>query len=91
MGRYNPSIFKPVIMDQETIDLVMSLKDWHKNKVDQLEMVKENQGAIKFESKNGDQIELPEEHVTGFKYGIEVALSVLGEFPIKITENENNQ
>ena len=91
MGRRFPTILKPIIMDGITAEFVMQLKEWHQNNIDQLEMVKNTEGSIKFESKNGDQIELPKEHIKGFKYGIEVALTVLGEFPIKIEQDKSNQ
>lgn len=70
--------------------IIFDLKEWFEKRVEHLQIIidKENESKIIIEGENGEQIELPEELKKGFHFGIQTAIEVLGEFPVKITKNQ---
>jgi hypothetical protein len=74
-------------MDEEQlIEMIIQTKEWYDKKVAQLEQVANTRDyKIKFQGEDGNQEELPEEHSKGFYLGVLTALEILGEFPIKIS------
>jgi hypothetical protein len=74
--------------------IILQTNEWFDSKIDQLKLVidKENDSKILFEGKEGEKVELPEEMKKGFYFGIQTAIEVFGEFPVKITKtNESNE
>lgn len=74
--------------------IILQTNEWFDGKIDQLKLVidKENDSKILFEGKEGEKVELPEEMKKGFYFGIQTAIEVFGEFPVKITKtNESNE
>lgn len=74
-------------------EIILQTKEWFDGKIENLQVIidKKNDSKILFEGKDGEKVELPEEMEKGFYFGIETAIEVLGEFPIKITKtNESN-
>lgn len=73
--------------------IILQTNEWFVGKIDQLKLVidKENDSKILFEGKEGEKVELPEEMKKGFYFGIQTAIEVFGEFPVKIAKtNESN-
>lgn len=73
--------------EQQLQGIILQTKEWFDNKVSQLNQVieKNEDSKIFFENKNGDKVELPEEHKKGFIMGIQLAIEVLGKFPVNIS------
>ncbi len=71
-------------------EIILQTNEWFDNKIKQLKLVlgNGNDSKILFEGKDGDKVELPEEMKEGFYFGIQTAIEVLGEFPVKITKSE---
>lgn len=70
--------------------IIFDLKEWFEKRVEHLQIIidKENESKIIIEGENGEQIELPEELKKGFHFGIQTAIEVFGEFPVKIIKNK---
>lgn len=80
--------------EEQYQEIILQTNKWFDKKIEQLKLVidKENDSKILFEGKDGDKVELPEEMKKGFYFGIQTAIEVFGEFPVKITKtNENNE
>lgn len=75
---------------QDCIEVILQTNKWFDKKVQQLNLIidKENPQKIFFQGKDGEQIELPEDYKKGFYVGIQTALEVLGEFPVKIEKTK---
>ncbi len=74
--------------------IILQTNQWYEKKVDQLKFLIENKedNKILFEGKEGDKVELPEKLKEGFFFGLQTAIEILGEFPVKISKtNDNNQ
>lgn len=72
---------------EELLEIVLGLQSWHGNIVKQLELVTEHDGEIRVDDGDGNQIKLEGDIAKGVKYGVIVALGLIKEFPLKITEN----
>ncbi|AUR87722.1 hypothetical protein NVP1103O_65 [Vibrio phage 1.103.O._10N.261.52.F2] len=74
-------------MDSQTLELAEAIQEWHKNKVDQLELVNEHSEAgIKL----GDvEIEAGTDLHKGFKLGVFIALEQFKELPFSLERNES--
>lgn len=74
-------------MDEEQlIEMIVSTKGWYDGSRDALkQIIEQKDHKIKFQGEDGNQVELPEEHMEGFRLGILAALEVFGEFPISIS------
>jgi hypothetical protein len=73
--------------------IILQTNEWFDKKIEQLQLLidNKNDSKILFEGKEGEKVELPEEMKKGFLFGIQTAIEVLGEFPVKITKtNESN-
>lgn len=72
------------------LQMILDTKEWHDNKVGQLQQIVEMKDTSKilFEGKDGEKVALPEEHSKGFIMGIQLALEVIGKFPISISKEE---
>lgn len=72
--------------EEEYLDIVLQLKDWHDNKIASLQQLVDADEKIKFiiENTEGEQIELPQKHRKGFELGIRLAIETFGTFPVKI-------
>ena len=75
-------------MDSQTLELAQAIQEWHKNNVDQLELVNEKANA---NIKLGDiEIEAGTDLHKGFQIGVMVALNQFKELPFSL-ERTNNQ
>lgn len=72
--------------------IILDLNDWFNKKVEQLQLVitKENDSKILFEGNDGEKVALPEEMKKGFYFGIQTAIEVFGEFPVKISRADDS-
>jgi hypothetical protein len=72
--------------------IILQTNEWFEEKIKQLQLLidKKNDSKIFFEGKDGDKLELPEELKKGFFFGIQTAIEVLGEFPVKITKTDDS-
>lgn len=73
--------------------IILDLDEWFGKKIEQLQLVidQQNDSKILFEGKEGEKVELPEEMKKGFYFGIQTAIEVFGDFPVKITQtNDSN-
>lgn len=78
---------------EQYLQIIMQTNEWFDKKREQLQLLIDNKNSskISFEGEEGKKVDLPEDYKKGFYLGIETALEVLGEFPIKITKpNDNN-
>lgn len=78
---------------QQYLEFILQANKWYNSKMKQLQLIidKENDSKIMFQGDDGGNVELPEEMKKGFHFGIQTAIEVLGEFPIKISQsNESN-
>ena len=67
--------------------IILQTNEWFDKKIKQLQLVvdKDNDSKILLEGEDGQKIELPDELKKGFYFGIQTAIEVFGEFPVKIT------
>ena len=74
--------------EEQYQEIILQTNEWFDKKIEQLKLVidKQNDSKILFEGKDGDKVELPEEMKKGFYFGIQTAIEVFGEFPVKITK-----
>ena len=72
--------------------IVLDLHDWFGKKIEQLQLViaNEKDSKILFEGKDGEKVGLPEEMKKGFYFGIQTAIEVFGEFPVKISRPDGS-
>lgn len=72
--------------NKDVLDLMNNLKQWHENIVTQLETIANapDDMNIKFDDENDAVIDLPKEMRTPFKAGVQVAINIIGEFPVTI-------
>ena len=78
---------------QQYQEIILQTNEWFESKIEQLQFLidNKNESKILFEGKEGDKVELPDELKKGFYFGIQTAIEVLGEFPVKISKtNEGN-
>ncbi len=74
-------------MDSQTLELAQAIQEWHKNKVDQLELVNEKGDAS---IKLGDiEIEAGTDLHKGFKLGVTIALDQFSTLPFSLERNES--
>lgn len=76
--------------EQKYQDIILQTGEWFDKKVEQLKLIvdKDNPQKIFFQGKDGEQVELPDDHKKGFYLGIQTAIEVLGEFPVKISKTK---
>lgn len=73
--------------EEQLTQIVLHTKEWYDNKISQLNTVieKKEDSKILFEGENGEKVELPEQHKKGFLMGVQMAIEVLGKFPVNIS------
>lgn len=75
------------------LEIILHTNEWFENKIRQLQLIidNENDHKIFIENKDGEKVELPEDLKRGFNFGIQTAIEVFGQFPIKISKpNDSN-
>ncbi len=74
----------------EYIEIILQTNEWFDKKIEQLQLLidNKNDSKILFQSKDGEKVEMPEELKKGFYFGIQTAIEVIGEFPVKITKSK---
>ena len=73
---------------EQYLEFILQANSWYNKKMEQLQLIvdKENDSKIMFQGEDGEKVELPEEMKKGFHFGIQTAIEVFGDFPIKITK-----
>lgn len=66
--------------ENELIEFIEKLQNWHKQNVEQLSQVLENKEAEFFEV-NGEKYSVDSEFVQGYKGGVNLALNFFGKLP----------
>lgn len=76
--------------EEQYKEIILQTNEWFDKKIKQLKLIidKENDSKILFEGKDGEKVELPDELKKGFYFGIQTAIEVFGEFPVKITKTK---
>lgn len=78
--------------EDNLIEMIMQTEKWFENKTNQLKLLsqadKETEIIVKGKSEDDSGVKVQPEDLKGFKIGIAIALEVIGEFPIKITQSE---
>ncbi len=78
--------------EEQYQQIILQTNEWFDKKIQQLQLIieNENDSKILFEGKDGEKVELPDELKKGFYFGIQTAIEVFGEFPVKITKNNES-
>lgn len=79
-------------MSQE-IEIILALKEWHRNAVEQLRSITNAPEGTNFKAMNieGEVVDIPKKYMPGIKIGVSIALDLIDQFPITITETNNTQ
>ena len=74
------------------LDIILQTSKWFDKRKEQLQSIvdKKTESKILFQGKDGEKVELPDELKKGFFLGIQTALEVLGEFPVKINNTNGD-
>lgn len=75
------------------LEIILQTNEWFDKKIGQLQLINENEKDCKIliQGEGGEKVELPEALKKGFYFGIQTAIEVFGEFPVKITKpNDTN-
>jgi hypothetical protein len=74
--------------EDQYLEIILQIDEWFDKKTNQLQLLidRKSDSKILFEAENGETVELPEEMKKGFYFGIQTAIEVFGEFPVKITK-----
>lgn len=72
-------------MSQE-LEAILALKKWNENIVGQLKMITEGQQDFKVKGSNGELIDVPKDYNKGIRFGVTIALDMIKDFPVQITE-----
>lgn len=75
--------------EEQYLEIILQTNKWFDKRKEQLQSLidKKTDSKILFEGKDGEKVELPEELKKGFFFGIQTAIEVLGDFPVKITKD----
>lgn len=67
-------------------EIILQTNEWFDKKREQLQLIvdKQKDSKILIQGEDGEKIELPAELQKGFYFGVQTAIGVFGEFPIKI-------
>ncbi|MDP3679746.1 MAG: hypothetical protein Q8R22_02800 [Flavobacterium sp.] len=74
--------------EEQYHEIILQTNEWFDKKIGQLQLITENEkdSKILIEGEDGEKVELPDELKKGFYFGIQTAIEVIGEFPVKITK-----
>ncbi|MFV8392773.1 hypothetical protein [Flavobacterium sp. LB2P6] len=75
------------------LEIILQTNEWFDKKIGQLQLIiqHEKDSKILIQGKDGEKVELPEDLKNGFYFGMQTAIEVFGEFPVKITKpNDSN-
>lgn len=70
---------------EKSTEMILALKEWYEDRKSTLNNILQYD-EIEMEDENGEVINIPKEHIKGFKMGVLTALDFLGEFPVEITK-----
>ncbi|MBH8611918.1 hypothetical protein I4N56_014030 [Pseudomonas mohnii] len=76
------------ISDPDVAEIIGMLKEWHANRVRQLQMIVQAPAdtELVLRGANGQQVLLVGDERKGFKAGLATALDLFGKFPLTMTE-----
>lgn len=66
-------------------EIILATKDWHQEIIRALKQIMETENIV-IEGNNEEKIRVPKEHLLGFHLGVQVAINLIEDFPIKIEE-----
>jgi hypothetical protein len=74
--------------EEQYQEIILQTNEWFDKKRGQLQLIIDNEkdSKILIEGEYGEKVELPDELKKGFYFGIQTAIEVFGEFPVKITK-----
>lgn len=75
------------------LEIILQTNEWFDKKIVHLQLIIEHEkySKILIEGEAGEKVELPDELKKGFYFGIQTAIEVFGDFPVKITKpNDDN-
>ncbi|MCK8143175.1 hypothetical protein MW871_14895 [Flavobacterium sp. I-SCBP12n] len=75
------------------LEIILQTNKWFENKTEQLKLLinKRETSKILIEDGKGNKVDLPDDMKEGFYFGIQTALEVYGNFPVKINRtNDSN-
>lgn len=79
--------------EEQYQEIILQTNEWFDKKRGQLQLIIDNEkdSKILIEGEDGEKFELPDELKKGFYFGIQTAIEVFGDFPVKITKpNDQN-
>ena len=79
--------------EEQYQEIILQTNEWFDKKRGQLQLIIDNEkdSKILIEGEDGEKVELPDELKKGFYFGIQTAIEVFGDFPVKITKpNDSN-
>lgn len=77
--------------NQEVKEVIENLQKWHENIVGQLRLAATSEGNIKLLSKTGEPILLNQEQSKCIKNGLLIAIDIIGDFPVTVTETTDEE
>ncbi|MBK5145972.1 hypothetical protein I2494_20085 [Budviciaceae bacterium BWR-B9] len=73
-----------------TIEIINLLREWHQEKVDGISLLVEHADKP-MDFGNGKTKQLAPEEIKPFRLGVKLALIILGDFPITLNGEENDE
>lgn len=72
--------------DEGVLQIVELLQEWHRTRIEKLELVANAKADVKIEARgpDGAPLELTGQLRAGFQEGVNLALQMLGKFPLKV-------
>ena len=83
---------EPVTGGRDLARMIMMAQEHHQRAIDQLQLIvdKTDAGIKLGDGENAIVFEKGTDKCKGFRVGVQIALQIIGEFPLKITENSEN-
>lgn len=74
--------------DEQMLHIVELMQEWHRSRVEKLELVANAGPDVKIEARDpdGKPLELTGQLRAGFQEGVNLALQMFGKFPLTVTE-----
>lgn len=79
--------------EDQLLEALLLTREWNKNIVDQLNMIinadEDTNFMVESESGTEGRIPVDKKDIKGLKYGIIIAKGMIEKFPVKISNNDN--
>ncbi|MEZ7494491.1 hypothetical protein QO206_03275 [Leeuwenhoekiella aequorea] len=76
--------------ENELIQGLLLTKKWNDNIVKQLKMITEGKQNFKVVNERGDLIDVPQDYNKGIRFGVTIALNMIKEFPVQMSNESEN-